>query len=493
MQECVTVCQQLSQQSAGGSGHRVTVGRSNSFNSTQEYENQRGLGRAGAPRGSVHSGKEAPKTTAVSGGAYSGVSSPVNVGGRPQQPAHVASAGIPVANQAAMPPVCNPSSLGVATSSVSTVSADHDAAAFTRQAHQRASFRSRMLQHNTAEELYEDRELGAAYARAREDGLVQQGPPGQQYRTQSPIARNTEARRSGRSVKRESPLTVPATAYAQARGVSPRTIPMYPPGAERTSPYTVGIPATSPYTVGPTTSPPRRKSAQFVYGSEEEPPRYEDTPASQALKRQSPLQPNLQSPVHMQHTDPPAYHDAVYAVDSGVEYGPSPTSHLQQPNALPSGVGQQHLDQRRTPPVTADYTMALELTDHQLVPNTHHTNKIDPAGNDVDEEEDPEVADLIEKAEALGKSVRYRSRALTSSQSDPLEVHTCTPQQFKFYMEQHVENVLRSLKERQARRMQLEREMSRYDLGNETRDQMLRILRVKESNYLRVKRSKMDR
>ena len=65
-----------------------------------------------------------------------------------------------------------------------------------------------------------------------------------------------------------------------------------------------------------------------------------------------------------------------------------------------------------------------------------------------------------------------------------------SPQAFKFYMEQHVETLLKSYKERVRRRMQLEREMSKVGLSEEAQHQMRRMLHQKESNYIRLKRAK---
>ncbi|XP_071492138.1 uncharacterized protein [Diadema antillarum] len=72
-------------------------------------------------------------------------------------------------------------------------------------------------------------------------------------------------------------------------------------------------------------------------------------------------------------------------------------------------------------------------------------------------------------------------------------VKTYSPQAYKFYMEQHVENILKSHRQRQTRRMQLEAEMQRVDLSAVDRDQMRRMLYQKESNYLRLKRAKMNK
>ncbi|XP_067946869.1 serine/threonine-protein kinase LATS2-like isoform X2 [Watersipora subatra] len=68
-----------------------------------------------------------------------------------------------------------------------------------------------------------------------------------------------------------------------------------------------------------------------------------------------------------------------------------------------------------------------------------------------------------------------------------------SPAAFKFYMEQHIENVLKQHKERVSRRIQLEREMSKVELSDEAKDQVRKMLKQKETNYLRLKRAKMNR
>lgn len=68
-----------------------------------------------------------------------------------------------------------------------------------------------------------------------------------------------------------------------------------------------------------------------------------------------------------------------------------------------------------------------------------------------------------------------------------------SPQAYKFFMEQHVENVMKSYKQRNFRRTQLELEMSKMKLPEETKVQMRKLLFQKESNYIRLKRAKMDK
>ena len=67
-----------------------------------------------------------------------------------------------------------------------------------------------------------------------------------------------------------------------------------------------------------------------------------------------------------------------------------------------------------------------------------------------------------------------------------------SPETYKFYMEQRVENVLKDRKEREHRRFQLEQEMQKVNLSEDAQSQMRKLLSKKESNYIRLKRSKMD-
>lgn len=73
------------------------------------------------------------------------------------------------------------------------------------------------------------------------------------------------------------------------------------------------------------------------------------------------------------------------------------------------------------------------------------------------------------------------------------KVKNYSPQAFKFFMEQHVENVLKSYRQRIFRRIQLESEMAKIGLSAEAQKQMRKMLCQKESNYIRLKRAKMDK
>lgn len=73
------------------------------------------------------------------------------------------------------------------------------------------------------------------------------------------------------------------------------------------------------------------------------------------------------------------------------------------------------------------------------------------------------------------------------------KVRNYSPQAFKFYMEQHVENLLKSHQEREHRRQQLESEMAKVGLTKEAQTEIRKMLHQKESNYIRLKRAKMNK
>ncbi|KAG6925063.1 large tumor suppressor kinase 2 [Chelydra serpentina] len=72
-------------------------------------------------------------------------------------------------------------------------------------------------------------------------------------------------------------------------------------------------------------------------------------------------------------------------------------------------------------------------------------------------------------------------------------IKSYSPFAFKFYMEQHVENVLKTYQQKINRRLQLEQEMAKAGLCEAEQEQMRKILYQKESNYNRLKRAKMDK
>lgn len=59
-------------------------------------------------------------------------------------------------------------------------------------------------------------------------------------------------------------------------------------------------------------------------------------------------------------------------------------------------------------------------------------------------------------------------------------------------MEQHAENVLKHHRARELRRTQLEKEMALANFPEERRVEMRKMLRQKETNYLRLRRAKLN-
>lgn len=64
---------------------------------------------------------------------------------------------------------------------------------------------------------------------------------------------------------------------------------------------------------------------------------------------------------------------------------------------------------------------------------------------------------------------------------------------YRFFMEQHIENVIKSQQQRENRKNQLENEMLKAKLTTEAQSQMRRMLQQKESNYIRLKRARMEK
>ncbi|XP_008571887.1 PREDICTED: serine/threonine-protein kinase LATS2 [Galeopterus variegatus] len=86
--------------------------------------------------------------------------------------------------------------------------------------------------------------------------------------------------------------------------------------------------------------------------------------------------------------------------------------------------------------------------------------------------------------------VRKNSRDEEKRES---RIKSYSPYAFKFFMEQHVENVIKTYQQKVNRRMQLEQEMAKAGLCEAEQEQMRKILYQKESNYNRLKRAKMDK
>lgn len=122
-------------------------------------------------------------------------------------------------------------------------------------------------------------------------------------------------------------------------------------------------------------------------------------------------------------------------------------------------------------------------------PNSHKRPPIpnmetqDSAIPSTEEDDQMSESDM----ETLTSGQRYRQLRVEKS-----KLKNLSPAATKFYFEQHFENVMKSTEERQKRRVQLEEEMQMVGLSPDARNQMRQTLWQKETNYNRLKRTKMD-
>ncbi|XP_007898866.1 serine/threonine-protein kinase LATS2 isoform X2 [Callorhinchus milii] len=122
-------------------------------------------------------------------------------------------------------------------------------------------------------------------------------------------------------------------------------------------------------------------------------------------------------------------------------------------------------------------------------------NKTEDGSNEKNEKNDKP-----HKSEKTGKDkkriqtspvpVRKNSKDEEKRES---RIKSYSPFAFKFFMEQHVENIMKTYQQKLNRRFQLEQEMSKAGLSEGEQEQMRKMLNQKESNYNRLKRAKMDK
>ncbi|XP_065124795.1 serine/threonine-protein kinase LATS1 [Paramisgurnus dabryanus] len=133
-------------------------------------------------------------------------------------------------------------------------------------------------------------------------------------------------------------------------------------------------------------------------------------------------------------------------------------------------------------------------------PPSKSTNKEDDNAMDNDNDADStcsseraESTEEREKKQITTSPVPVRRNKRDEDRKGENGVPMYSPQAFKFFMEQHVENILKNHQQRIRRKKQLESEMQRVGLSNDAQEQMRMMLCQKESNYIRLKRAKMDK
>ena len=88
-----------------------------------------------------------------------------------------------------------------------------------------------------------------------------------------------------------------------------------------------------------------------------------------------------------------------------------------------------------------------------------------------------------------------RKRPTLDREERPREtlIRKFSPQAYKFYMEQRIENVIKEYHDRRNRMMRLEKELLEHNQGPELSRQMRQMLQSKETEYLRMRRAKLDK
>lgn len=126
------------------------------------------------------------------------------------------------------------------------------------------------------------------------------------------------------------------------------------------------------------------------------------------------------------------------------------------------------------------------------------SGKDDPPGSpSIQEEGDKNIDTTVETTEKDKKLITTSPVPVRKNKRDEerreSRIQIYSSQAFKFFMEQHVENILKSHHQRLHRKKQLENEMCRVGLSPDAQDQMRKMLCQKESNYIRLKRAKMEK
>jgi serine/threonine-protein kinase LATS1/2 len=113
---------------------------------------------------------------------------------------------------------------------------------------------------------------------------------------------------------------------------------------------------------------------------------------------------------------------------------------------------------------------------------------------DIEESEyEVEKSNELIEMKSLSEVTSSSTSSIQSATASQSVVRYCSPQAYKFFMEQHAENILKHHKAREYRRFQLENEMTKVDLTPSLKEQMRKLLRQKETNYLRLRRAKMNK
>lgn len=350
-----------------------------------------------------------------------------------------------------------------------------------------------------------------------------------QRKTHSPIIMQ-----SVKSTQVQKPVLQTAIA-PQAPATSPTvgTLPSYATSIQQkaaqqqsvqASPHIAGIPTTShPKSQGntpPTTPPVLPPAMSLTNGNatlppsigaavpSSEPPSYASTMAFKAAQQQP------------RHLPPPPPYTNNNRTNNAVEASlPEPLHNGNGPSVPPlpptssssvKNKQQQSAANGRTGKPAAVLAPSSEKpsTNGDLPSPKNHKKDPSPEEHSNDDNNNNKNAKTSTSSKASDKNgngegvekIKHESpipeRKLVSKEQEEVKdsrIRHYSPQAFKFFMEQHIENVLKSYKQRTFRKNQLEKEMGRINLSEEAQVQMRKMLNQKESNYIRLKRAKMEK
>ncbi|XP_022921269.1 serine/threonine-protein kinase Warts [Onthophagus taurus] len=303
------------------------------------------------------------------------------------------------------------------------------------------------------------------------------------------------AARGARQAKTQPPIIMQSVKSTQVQkpvlqtAVAP-TSPQIPPSPTSTMPMTNPPP---PYTASiqqkqyakPAAPNPTSPSSGAVAVPTTEPPSYASTMQAKAKA----VQQRVMLP-------PPPYSDEniaaqVATVESNMT--PRAAAHIHPPLQRKYSPAVQ-VDSRencesRLPPYPDNGAPPLPPTASSSVISKNNVNNTKNNSDNRSEGQQPPFTTI--KHQSPIPERKQISKEKEEERRDS-KVRNYSPQAFKFFMEQHVENVIKSYKQRLYRKIQLENEMSKIDLKPDDRLQMRKMLSQKESNYIRLKRAKMD-
>ena len=244
----------------------------------------------------------------------------------------------------------------------------------------------------------------------------------------------------------------------------------------------------SPLSVISTTSTPSTNSDFPDKPPPPYPGKFVNPPSSQIL------QPNTL--VHLQYTVPPYSSQQHAPLNGGCAF--SETSSTASSNYASSN----YTDVKST--TSSNYTdvsrfdtAILEEIPCDIRPLSIELPPAPPQYPHISHEQERETAREQSKTEKTPlvspKPIRRAGAEKKDEERRMSKVRNYTPEAFKFYMEQHIENVLKTHQARTERRMQLEAEMDKVRLSEEARKQVRLWLNQKESNHIRLKRANMDK